>query len=263
MAAIAHLIRCLFRRGGKIFNGGLVSSSWVASVFGVGERSVHSARRWLRSLGFLTEERVHQLVMNRFGGKFLISLERPEAKTPRAESAPPSILKRGTLRYFENQINNKPAFAAPGVRADEQGKPTLRNVQFEDLKKLPRLEELYRQTVEAGWLEASEASLRNFLCAALRATQAGGRVGAIFVGIVRKKLWHHVTQAQEDRAMTVLKSYRARKPDAFSASGGAIENPDPRVFELVKTVLNCASAKSAVNRWCGDPESKARQVMNF
>lgn len=43
LAAIAHLIRCLFKRGAEIRNSGLVSSSWVASAFGVGERSVHAA----------------------------------------------------------------------------------------------------------------------------------------------------------------------------------------------------------------------------
>ena len=70
MAAIGHLIRCLFRRGREISNYGLVKASWIASVFGIAERSVHSARKWLAQEGFLTQEYVHQLVMNRWGAKF-------------------------------------------------------------------------------------------------------------------------------------------------------------------------------------------------
>lgn len=111
---------------------------------------------------------------------------------------------------------------------------------------MPRLEKLYRQAVQAAWVEPCEAGLRNFVCAALRATRAGGRVGAIFVGIVRNRLWHHVTQEQEDRAMKVLKGYRERNPGAFE---GARE-PEPElvagrdaVAQLVATVLNSAERK--------------------
>lgn len=255
MAAIAHLIRCLFKRGQEIRNAGLVSASWVASVFGVGERSVHATRRWLRGLGFMTQEVVHQLVMNRWGGKFVVALAQKREKRV-TKSAPPKILKTCTLKYSENQLNNKPAPAGSGVRADSSGKPTLRNITFEDLKKLPRLELLYREAVKAGWLEATEANLRNFLCAALRATQAGGRVGAIFVGIVRKKLWHHVTQAQEDRVMTALRRYREKHPSAFRLSQPPREEAESKVSEVFKIVLNCATRPLTVPLRATSPAGK-------
>gem|GEM_PF-7065653 len=34
---------------------------------------------------------------------------------------------------------------------------------------MPRLVNLYRQAIGAGWIPDCEASLRNFVCAALRA----------------------------------------------------------------------------------------------
>jgi hypothetical protein len=96
MAAIGHLIRCLFKRGRQIANYGLVKASWIASVFGVAERSVHSARKWLTREGFLTQERVHQLVMNRWGGKFLINL------------APKLAGRRGLANGFAPPVLTKP-----------------------------------------------------------------------------------------------------------------------------------------------------------
>ena len=126
-------------------------------------------------------------------------------------------------------------------------RPSLKDVKAEDLRKLDRLEALYAQALKAKWLEPSESGVRNFVCAALRATRAGGKVGAIFVGIVRRKLWHHVTHEQEDRAMKVLNSYRERHPNAFGFDQSPTEecsSPDRRVFELVENVLNCAKPKS-------------------
>jgi hypothetical protein len=248
MAAIGHLIRCLFKRGPEISNHGLVKASWIASVFGVAERSVHSARKWMIGMKFLTQEVVHQLVMNRWGGKFLVTLtqDKPQGfrettPTAKAKSAPPSETKNSFKSTCTYQINNKPAFAAPGVQANTPREPTLRNILPEDLQRMPRLENLYRQAIGAGWIPDCEASLRNFVCAALRATRAGGRVGAVFVGIVRKGLWHHVTQEQETRALQVLKRYRETNPWAFSAApehprGEGIDGT--RVAELVKSVLN-------------------------
>jgi hypothetical protein len=240
LAAIAHLIRCLFIRAGRILSGGLVKASWVAFTFEISERSVHAARKWLLSLGFLAQEQVHQLVLNRHGGKFVFVFEPPaqqqEALRLQTESAPPSKTISTYLSTNYNQINNKPAPAAPGVRVERSNNPILRDIQPEDLKKPARLEELYRQAVRAGWITHSEASIRNFACAALRATRAGGRVGAIFVGIVKNRLWRHVTQEQEDRALTVLKRFRDRHGSAFGNGEAREAETDTRIDQITDLV---------------------------
>jgi hypothetical protein len=127
VAAIAHLIRCQFIKRGEISSGGLVKASWVASTFEVAERSVHAARKWLLSLGFITQEQVHQLVMNRFGGKFVFMLDSPakreNAATPRVESAPPSKAISTYLSTNYNQINYKPALTGSGVRKEQDKRP--------------------------------------------------------------------------------------------------------------------------------------------
>ena len=99
----------------------------------------------------------------------------------------------------------------------------------------------YRQAIEAKWLEPSEANVRNFVCAALRATRAGGRVGAIFVAIVQRRLWHHITQEQEDTALRVLRNYRDKHPKSFSLAGrptSAQSTGDNRILQFVEHVLH-------------------------
>ena len=95
------------------------------------------------------------------------------------------------------------------------GEPNIRDVQREDLFSFTRMETLYRQAVRAGLAEASEAGALNFLAAACRAREVEGEAPKIFMGIVRKRLWKHITQADEDRALSALRKYRAEEPGRF------------------------------------------------
>jgi hypothetical protein len=246
MAAIGHLIRCLFKHGTKIANSGLVKASWIASVFGVAERSVHSARKWLIREQILVHEHMHQLVMNRWGAKFIVNLGeklRP-GRGDRPEFAPPSLTKipyRSTYqRNAQCEYAGKTGVLTKRLPEGQRPSPTLKNILPEDLKQLPRLEELYRQAVQANWLQESEANLRNFVCAALRATRAGGRVGAIFVGIVKRGLWHHITGEQERRALAILARYRDRQqwPGRRTEKRQRPNKTFSTAAELVSTVLN-------------------------
>ena len=88
----------------------------------------------------------------------------------------------------------------------------MTDIKPEDLREMPRLEALYRQAVARKWLPDCENSIRNFVGAATRSRQVEGNPVKIFVGIVKKGLWHHVTQAQEDMGLKNLNCYRAKNP---------------------------------------------------
>jgi hypothetical protein len=90
-------------------------------------------------------------------------------------------------------------------------------------------------------LPRSEANIRNFASAALRTTRGGGRVGAIFAGIVTKQLWHHITQEQENRALAVLNRFREAHAGAFSGAEQISVRNDGRVAELVSLVIKTAT----------------------
>jgi len=89
-------------------------------------------------------------------------------------------------------------------------KPTLKDIQIDDLRRLSRLKDLYNQALKANWLAHSEANLRNFVAAAARATRVQGDPIRVFVGIVKKGLWHHLTNDDERRATTAFKRARQR-----------------------------------------------------
>ena len=213
IAALGHLIRCLFIKPSGIRATGFVKSALLASVFGISERVVHSARKWLESLNILQPVKVAQRILNRYGACFRVRLSRP-VSLKQVEFAPPN--KKPSMEVHTNQKNNKPTKAVnTGFCTDLIKNPTLTDIQTQDLKRLGRLESLYQQAVERGWLPDCECSIRNFVAAAARATRVSGNPAKVFVGIVKKRLWHHITQAQEDHALSVLKRYRENHPGAF------------------------------------------------
>jgi len=213
IATLGHLIRCLFIKRSGIRSKGFVKSAFLASVLGISERVVHSARKWLESLNILIPVKVKQWILNRYGACFVVRLSR-RVPLKKVEFAPPN--KKPSMEVHTNQKNNKPTEAVnAGFCTDLIKKPTLTDIQTQDLKRMSRLEQLYRQAVERGWLPDCECSIRNFVAAAARATRVNGNPAKVFVGIVKKRLWHHITQAQEDHALSVLKRYRENHPGAF------------------------------------------------
>ncbi len=231
IAALAHCARCLFKQGKKINPQGLVKASWVSGVFGISERAVHAARKWLIGLKFLIPVEVNQHVLNRFGGCFRINLKQGAEIPPRKvrkekkreEFAPPykqsSCTKSTNNQYIKTSTNQTlkrpPKQARPGFWKNKSQEPDIRDIRGGDLKQLSSVLILYQQAVKAGWLKHSEANLRNFASAAVRAQKVCGNAARIFVGIVKKGLWHYVTNEQEDRALTVLKRYREKHPEMF------------------------------------------------
>jgi hypothetical protein len=104
---IAHLMRCLFyKKGEGCTSSGCCKASWIARVFGVTERSVYDARRYLVvELGWLTTQESTQRVLNRDGlwvtidlawgpeGRTEVPVESPAIESPAVES--PAIESTG------------------------------------------------------------------------------------------------------------------------------------------------------------------------
>lgn len=242
VAALGHLIRCLFIKRSRISSKGFVKSSFLASVLGISERVVHSARKWLESMKILEPVKVAQWILNRFGACFRVRLSHgtPAKKT---KFAPPI---KNSKELHTNHKNNKPTEAVnAGFCIDLIKNPTLTDIQTEDLKRLGRLEQLYQQALERGWFAHSEFSIRNFVSAAARATRVAGNPAKVFVGIVKKRLWHHITQAQEDHAMSVLKRYREKHPGAFQQVKPVEAATPAGTVSALKTLIESVVASKA------------------
>ena len=94
--------------------------------------------------------------------------------------------------------------------------PNVFRVELNDLRKPLRLEALYFEFVRRGKLAHSEANALNFAAAAVRAGRLSHlseqRRVRIFFGIIRRRLWGYITQAEEERARCVLRHVRETRP---------------------------------------------------
>lgn len=220
---VAYLLRGLaLERSGNIKSAGTVKVSWICRLCQVSERAARAARAELIRLGWITKDTgSFQRKLNRDGAYFVINpawrrvVKRFAPRHPEkcTQSAPP-IEKPETPYGSKNQKAAQPQRAETGVCKANEGEvsrvPTLRNICLSDLQRLSRLRVLYAQATAAKWLTHSDANFRNFVAAAARATRVHGDAVRVFIGLVRRGLWHHLTSADEDRAIRALKGEEAR-----------------------------------------------------
>jgi hypothetical protein len=236
-AMIAYMLRGLTisRRGAEVAGRGSAKLAWVCAVTGLSERGARYARKELIRLGWIERDTgSHQWKLNRDGAYFAINLDW-SAPVTAGESEAATLVKTAPLPPA-----NHPVFAPPikdrktpygsrsqkadaGVSAKQRrgGKiagasPSLRNVTTHDLLHFDRCEVLYWQAVGEGTLVHSESMALNFLAAAVRARSVKtGDPAKVFVGILRRRLWHHVTAEQEEVARRALNRFREQNPERF------------------------------------------------
>jgi hypothetical protein len=230
---LAYLVRGLSidRATGEVRGAGTAKATWIARVFGLSERAARSSRAELIRLAVISPDTgSHQRKLNRDGAYFRVNLAwgeptgsehaaqaKPDAPGPLSEPpsassfAPPTAGKSARFAPPEERpgtppdLKNQELAPRDGAGSCGMGRgPTLKDIRPEDIRRLSALRELYRQATAAGWLPRSEASFLAFAAAAVRANRASGDPVRIFVAIVRRGLWHHITQADEDRARNVI-----------------------------------------------------------
>ena len=245
----------LRRKDKAIRAAATAKASWVAETFGLSLRAVRAARRELTELGIISEDQSTQRKLNRTGSYFQINTawrggdvihrtaKSRAISAARNEAAPVDNVSGEGTKFAPLQAEKCTEFAPPykdlktpyglknqktridehsGFLSKNSAKPNLKDIKLDDLHRLSRLEELYEQATAAKWLPDCEANLRNFIAAAVRATRVSGdavrqhRAVRIFVGIVRRGLWHHITQEQEDRAVEAIKRYREKEGTRLS-----------------------------------------------
>lgn len=256
---IAYLLRGLsLERSGNMRSAGTVKISWICALCRISERAARSARAELIRLGWITKDTgSYQRKLNRDGAYFVINpawrrafkRSAPLGAQKCIGSAPPKE-KQETPYGSKNQKAPHAEHSAPEIEAgvckanDKKrlGVPSLQRIQPDDLRRLSRLRVLYAQAIAAKWLSHSEANLRNFVAAAARATRVDGDAVRIFVGIVRRGLWHHLATDDENRAMIAMRREREREDGAAAAE---IRRNENQVGEgTVRTILDLAMKRS-------------------
>lgn len=225
---LAYCVRGLtISRDGQVTGKGTAKASWIAETCGLSLRAVRVARAELIGVGFITRDECStQWKLNRHGAYFAINMlfqewqmavvdkldSRDRDSAPlRAEECPASAPPYKDLKTPCGSKNQKARSRdQSGLLMKGSRKPKLAKLDPDDLKRLSSLREVYRQIVAAGWLEDSEANFKNCIAAAVRATRAKGDSVRIFVSIVRRQLWHHISQVEEDRAEQVIRRSREK-----------------------------------------------------
>jgi len=244
---LGHLLRCLYYREQRCCSGGWCKASWIAEVFGINLRSVKAARKHLVEIGWLRTFHTSQCLGNRWGTYTLINLSwtraaiehRAEAHAapPASQSPPPSALctaglpplsKEGTEPLQELQHHQPPpqveAALSPtapisggttGVETQEKDtithptlSPTLQHIVPDDLRDTERLLALFEQAQRQGLIGTSDSARLTFLATAEHACVIGSsNPCGLFAALIRRQLWHYVTDRDEDAASARLKQH--------------------------------------------------------
>jgi hypothetical protein len=255
---LAHLMRCLYYRGGQCVSGGFCKASWIRDVFSVDLRNVKLARKLLeRELSLLESHPVHQSLLNRYGRKVYINLawnyaveksseEVSESPPPvddfRTQTPPPRQYREPSLQEDKHQ---KPASGEPrpGILETKEERPTLTNITARDLRETGRLLELFQEATEKGLLSGSESERLLFIGAAERARLYGSQNSpGFFSQLIRRRLFHFVSSEDEERARKRLNDYH------YGGGHHLMEPKGPPRSEFSKDALFVADAQRRVSR---------------
>ena len=275
---IAYIIRSLSlrRSDSEIRAAGTAKALWIAQTFGLSLRTVRGARKELLRLGLISpDNNSTQKKLNRTGSYFVVNTSwKPKKQESTAtvleEKAPVEVAQAGEKLEVKLQefapppAENCTEFAPPykyketskesknqktrqadksGFLIKKQRKLSLKNILPEDLKRVSTLLVLFGQAVKAGWLKDTEANKLKFLASAVRANAVGDDPVRVFVTIVRRELWHYITQTQEDRALQSLSRYLEKKEGLHQQRANVSKSEDLRgccMVEIGEIVANLA-----------------------
>jgi hypothetical protein len=256
---LGHLLRCLYYRNGLVEPKGRCKASWVSETFGVSLRRVKHARAELVRLGWLLPEEAPQWALNRWGAWVSINLDwhrldgisnskdEPKTAPPPAVSVPKTAPPDSDKEPLRESNNQKPASGGPTGFSNSEGQggenpPTLRDVVPADLRDTGRLLTLHAEAVGLDLVGDSESGRLKFVAAAEHARVIGTRnPSGLFVRLVRGKLWHFLTQGDEDAARLRLKRHLFGEPRREEPA-----SPPPRPVFTVPTLSDDARMVQAV-----------------
>jgi hypothetical protein len=221
---LGHLMRCLYYRAGECVSGGFCKASWVAEVFSIDLRNVKASRKFLAdTLGLFEYVPVPQSLLNRYGYKVILNLSwnggAVDKSSPAQCGLPPlDAHTDSSLPPLEEHIkplrerkHQKPACGGKDTGVLERkrvGEPTLAHIVPEDLRETTRVLTLFEQAQERGLIGGSESERLTFVATAERArVRAEKNAEGLFAELVRRRLWHFVTQDDEDRAQARLREH--------------------------------------------------------
>jgi hypothetical protein len=232
--SMAMLIRGAFYVRGNVRLGGTCAAAWVATTFGIDERTVKATRHLLVGRGWVTPHPSPTWHRQRFGQTFVINdtpfecrggvpNSPPRRRVSEPVSPPPRKNENLPFRGTENQ-NRSTGFRS---RSDKPAPPTIADVRMEDLTQPERTQALHADAVRRGLAADSPADRLRVFTTAQHAHRNGKDPCALFAALARRRCWHHGTLDDEDHARAALT--RLERPNAppTTSRGGEAKSTKP------------------------------------
>ena len=250
--AIGHLLRCMYFRKGRCEPKGLCKASWIADTLGVDERNVKSARQALEAVGILERLPTPQLVMNRYGVAMRLNLgwSCPKSQSPRpipvSTTESPRPKETGISSFGRSEHQKLAGPSLTGVRKRTRTGPDIFHVREGDLKDPRMTLSLYGELRREGLVGSSESERLKIFAVAEHAKAYGKRnIPGLFMTIIRRGLWGHLTQSDEDKARRAL--YLAQERDLAPTQASTERRRESReeIRRLIASSLGLAEAPDA------------------
>lgn len=172
------------------------------------------------------------------------SIEKTENAPPMPQKAGENVPPYKDSKTLSDLKDQRTTTYGSGLLQKDPTEPNLKNIKLDDLKSLPRLESLYFQSVEAGWIVRSEANVQFFVACAVRSRYSKGIHDPVraFVWLVKQQKRLYITHEYEAYALKHLRAYRAKYPAAFSVDcskgeEAAARNAKGKVDRLLRDLL--------------------------
>ena len=269
-AALGHLVTLPHFTRGKGWNGeGSCHGPWLCETFSISPSSLHAARTHLiEELGWMRRVEKPQWHINRFGGRFELSLDwnpqtpaavgegtQPELSTAKSGGPPaqsgavsggPESQHTSPTEIQLSDLGGQPPqapadsskLAGGGKQAKSLPAPRLTGLIREDLPSVARVMELFDQALvhrrwrDRGWTpQDSYLERLNWAAAARRAHVRGcANPCGVFIHLVTKRKWSHISNDDEDAVRSELA--RWMNPESQLDLGGGGQRPKRKPRQL-------------------------------
>lgn len=219
---LGYLMRCVWWRGTELRIESSCTAGFISERFGVDIRSVKRARAELRRIGWLVsvgpsvvDDERHVLPNLSWTGA---AAERPNNRALPCTVLSPSTNEKDTKlspHTTTPQLRSGSKYQQPvpqglagnrGAKGDDSN-PRLADVRPVDLSSVARMDALFEQATSRGLVKRTSADRLRFFAVGARALRLASRnAGGFFAAVVRRGLWHVISQADEDRAIAQLRS---------------------------------------------------------
>lgn len=252
---LGQILRCVYLRGTSYRCEGSCSTRFIEDTFGIHARTVKRVRGpngVLQRMGWLVPKVADRWHVQRYGSRMVVSptwrlraaVDNSTGNQTACRSMTPRIVAGDTEspppesnRYLPSGLRNQ--YPAGGGR-DGVWKSELRNGEH--------VMRLYREAVARGVLQDSDAARLGFFGAAERAKRRASRNERGFLWtVVRRGLWHFITQDEEDAARRTLREWDTRRIRVGAASSGADLGKGQGTSRVASLVADLATKRGLPN----------------